>query len=105
MTTIRITSRSGKDVLAEEAGDRSVMEVIRDSGVEDRFALCQGSLSCATCHVHVDPEFFDLLTPMGDYERELLSSSEYQVAASRLSCQIKCESRLNGLHVTVAPED
>jgi len=105
MTTIRITSRSGKDVLAEEAGDRSVMEIIRDSGVEDRFALCQGSLSCATCHVHVDPEFFDLLTPMGDYERELLSSSEYQVATSRLSCQIKCESRLNDLHVTVAPED
>jgi 2Fe-2S ferredoxin len=105
MTTIRFTSRGGKDFSAEESGDRSVMEIIRDSGVEDRFALCQGSLSCATCHVHVDTEFFDLLTPMGEYERDLLSSSEHLTATSRLSCQIKCESRLNGLHVTVAPED
>jgi 2Fe-2S ferredoxin len=81
------------------------MEIIRDSGVEERFALCQGSLSCATCHVHVDPEFFAKLPPRGDYEQELLNSSEYQTATSRLSCQIKCEGALNGLHVTVAPEE
>jgi 2Fe-2S ferredoxin len=105
MTTIRFTSRSGKEFSAEESGDRSVMEIIRDSGVEDGFALCQGSLSCATCHVHVDPEFFDILPPRGEYEQELLNSSEYQTATSRLSCQIKCESRLDGLHVTVAPQD
>jgi 2Fe-2S ferredoxin len=105
MTTIRFTSRSGQEFSVEEAGDRSVMEIIRDSAVEERFALCQGSLSCATCHVHVDPEFFDKLPPRGDYEQELLNSSEYQTATSRLSCQIKCASALNGLHVTVAPED
>ena len=105
MTAITFTSRAGRDFTIEECGDRSVMEVIRDSGVEDRFALCQGSLSCATCHVYVDPAFVDRLAPMADYERELLSSSEHQTGASRLSCQIQCEPSMNGLHVTVAPAD
>jgi ferredoxin, 2Fe-2S len=105
MTALTIISRAGKEVTVAESGDRSVMEVIRDAGVEERFALCQGSLSCATCHVYVDPAFMDCLTPAADYELDLLSSSDYQKDNSRLSCQIPCNAKLNDLRVTVAPED
>ena len=40
-----------------------------------------------------------------DDEDDLLESSDHRVATSRLSCQIPLTAALDGLHVTIAPED
>lgn len=83
----------------------SVMEVIRDAGIDEVLALCGGCCSCATCHVHVDPAFVGLLPPMSEDENDLLDSSSDRDATSRLSCQIEFGPALDGLKVTVAAED
>jgi 2Fe-2S ferredoxin len=81
------------------------METIRDAGMDELLALCGGCCSCATCHVHIDPAFPGLLPPMSEDEDDLLDSSDHRNGTSRLSCQMALTNDLNGLRVTIAPED
>jgi 2Fe-2S ferredoxin len=83
----------------------SVMELMRDNSVPDLLALCGGSRSCATCHVWVDPAFVDRFPEAVEEENELLDSSSHRKPTSRLSCQLKWTDALDGLRVTLAPED
>jgi 2Fe-2S ferredoxin len=100
-----ITDRRGKKHAVEGAVGLSLMEVIRDNGVDDLLALCGGCCSCATCHVYVDADFARLLPPVGTDENDLLDSSDHRTERSRLSCQIPMTEDLDGLRVTIAPED
>jgi 2Fe-2S ferredoxin len=81
------------------------MELMRDNSVPDLLALCGGSRSCATCHVWVDPAFAGRLPAAVEEEVELLDSSMHRTPTSRLSCQLKWTDALDGLRVTLAPED
>lgn len=105
MTTITVLSRAGVRSEIEAADGTSVMEALRNAGIDELLALCGGCCSCATCHVHVDPSFLDRLPPMSNDEADLLDSSEYRTARSRLSCQIIVSDALEGLEVRIAPED
>jgi 2Fe-2S ferredoxin len=67
--------------------------------------LCGGACACATCHVYVDPQFADRLAKMHGDEDDLLESSSHRQANSRLSCQIPLAAIIDGMQVTVAPED
>jgi 2Fe-2S ferredoxin len=83
----------------------SVMENIRERGFDELLALCGGCCSCATCHVHVDAEWAGQLKPIGADEDDLLDTSDHRAETSRLSCQILFTKELDGLRVTIAPED
>ncbi len=105
MPRLVITTREGaKTENASETG-HSVMEVIRDSGIDELLALCGGGCSCATCHVYVDPGFADRLPPVSSDENELLDGSGHRLTHSRLSCQLPFTDLLDGMGVTIAPED
>ena len=105
MPSLFVTTRAGRtrDLVVEQG--RSVMEAIRQAGIDDLLALCGGSCSCATCHVYVDDAFIDRLPPIGDGENDLLDFSDHRAENSRLSCQIPVTSALDGLRLTIAPED
>ncbi|MEO6247389.1 MAG: 2Fe-2S iron-sulfur cluster-binding protein [Sphingomicrobium sp.] len=105
MTSITITDRSGNERSVTAQNGLSLMENIRDSGFDELLALCGGCLSCATCHVFVDEEFFAKLAPLSEDENDLLDSSDARQPNSRLSCQIPIGPELNGLRATIAPED
>ena len=105
MPKLTIVSRDGAERTVEGRAGWSVMENIRDSGFDELLALCGGCCSCATCHVHVDPDWLERLAPMRADEDELLDSSSHRRDNSRLSCQIEFEDELDGLRVTIAPED
>jgi Ferredoxin len=105
MVTIRVTDRAGQEKAVDGQEGLSIMEVIRENGFDDLLALCGGCCSCATCHVHVAPEYLSLLPPMSDDESDLLDSSDHRIDGSRLSCQLRCTASLDGLRVTIAPED
>jgi 2Fe-2S ferredoxin len=105
MPELIVTTREGETRTIEASSDLTVMEVIRDAGFDELLALCGGVCSCATCHVHVDPAFVALLPPMSEDENDLLDSSAYRDATSRLSCQIRLDDQLSGLRVTIAEED
>ena len=105
MPKLIVTLRDGEEREIEGATGLSVMEIIRDAGVDEMLALCGGCCSCATCHVHVDPEFADKLPPISEDEDDLLDSSTTRDAGSRLSCQLPFEDALDGLRVRIAEED
>jgi ferredoxin, 2Fe-2S len=105
MPTITVIDRSGnaRDVQADKG--LSLMEVIRDNGFDELLALCGGCCSCATCHVFVDADFADKLPAMSEDENDLLDSTDSRNESSRLSCQVPVTDALEGLIVTIAPED
>ena len=105
MPKLIVTTRSGETREVEAAAGLTVMEAIRDNGFDELLALCGGCCSCATCHVHVDPEFLDKLPAMSADEDDLLDSSDDRDANSRLSCQIPFVDALDGLRVRIAEED
>jgi 2Fe-2S ferredoxin len=80
-----------------ETGD-SAMRAALVGGVDGIVAECGGSALCATCHVYVDEKWLDRLAPVGDDEDALLDGTACERKAnSRLSCQIKITSELDGL--------
>jgi 2Fe-2S ferredoxin len=105
MTTIHVADRDGVLRTIEAEDGLSLMEGIRDNGFDDLLALCGGCCSCATCHVYVDPDSFDNLPTMAEDENDLLESSSYRRSTSRLACQIRVSTALDGLRVQIAPED
>ena len=105
MPRLIVTTREGTETTIEAATGHSVMESIRDAGIDELLALCGGCCSCATCHVFVDEEFAAALLPMEDDENDLLDISSQRRATSRLSCQIAVTDALDGLRVTIAADD
>jgi len=105
MPTVYVKNRSGGETQARFTEGQSLMEVIRDAGVDELLALCGGCCSCAACHVYVEPAFADRLPDLSEDENDLLDSSDHRVGASRLSCQIQLTSALDGMTVRIAPED
>lgn len=105
MPKLIVVNRAGEESTIEVAEGLTVMEAIRDNGFDELLALCGGCCSCATCHVHVDPAFADRLATMSEDEDDLLESSDHRAPTSRLSCQLPFSADLDGLRVTIAPED
>ena len=105
MPKLIVTTRSGETSQIDTIDGLTVMEAIRDNGFDELLALCGGCCSCATCHVHVDPEFFGKLPPISEDEDDLLDSSGDRDEWSRLGCQIPFTADLDGLKVRIAQED
>lgn len=105
MPKLIVTTRDGSEQEIDGGSNLSVMEIIRDSGIDELLALCGGCCSCATCHVYVDTAFSGKIPEMTEDENDLLDSSDHRNETSRLSCQINLTAELDGLRVTIAPED
>ena len=105
MPTIHVTQRDGSAKEVEAETGKSLMENLRDGGIDEILALCGGNASCATCHVYVEESWLDRLPPVGDDEDDLLDCADMRLENSRLSCQIPVSDQLDGMRVTVAPED
>jgi ferredoxin, 2Fe-2S len=105
VTTITVISREGNSSQIKASPGVSLMEALRDSGVDELLALCGGCCSCATCHVRISPAYADLLPAVTADEDDLLDSSDHRTAQSRLSCQIIISDDLDGLEVEIVPED
>ncbi len=103
--TVSVTTRDGRTKDLTAIAGRSLMENLRSGGIEEILALCGGCCSCATCHVYVDDQWLAAMPPMSEDEDDLLDTSGAREANSRLSCQIPVTPELDGLSVTVAPED
>ena len=100
MPQITYTEHTGAARTVEGNPGDSVMETAVRNGVPGIVAECGGSLSCATCHVFVDPVDFASLPPMDEMEDEMLYGAAVdREDTSRLSCQIRVSEDMD-LHVT-----
>ena len=107
MTMTRVTFvQPGGAEQTFEAGDgsRSLMEVARAGGVAGIAADCGGACACATCHVHVDPAWIDVVGRAVGVEADMLDLASEPTETSRLSCQITIRPDLDGLRVNIPPE-
>jgi 2Fe-2S ferredoxin len=100
MSTVVYTADDGTTTTIEGRPGDSVMETAVRNGVPGIVGECGGSLSCATCHVFVAPETFDLVGGPGDLEDEMLDGTAVdREENSRLSCQIRLQDGYE-YHVT-----
>src|SRR5581483_5609911 len=76
----------------------SVLEIAHKNDIDIEGA-CEGSLACSTCHVIVDPEWYDLLKEASEDEEDMLDLAFGLTATSRLGCQIIITEELDGLTV------
>ena len=76
----------------------SVLEIAHRHNI-DLEGACEGSLACSTCHVIIDPEWYDLLKDASDDEEDMLDLAFGLTATSRLGCQIIITEELDGLIV------
>jgi len=104
-TKLTVVDREGATHDLEWEPGQSMMEALRDNDLPV-LASCGGTASCATCHVFLEQEVFDTLEDRSEDELELLVEAEgYRECGSRLSCQVGFSRDLDGVTVTLAPEE
>jgi 2Fe-2S ferredoxin len=92
----------GRQITAEVPIGRNLMEAAVANNVPDVIGECGGCLSCATCHVYVDPDWFAKTGGPGEMESEMLEFTLVEKREnSRLSCQIESSPVLEGLVLRV----
>ncbi len=104
MPLLKVVDRDGVEHEVDAKAGLKVMETLRELeyGVA---AICGGMCSCATCHVYVDPEWFQKLPRRQSDEQDLLAELSHTKENSRLSCQVEMTDDLAGLKVTIAPDE
>jgi ferredoxin, 2Fe-2S len=90
----RLTARSGF----------TLMEILRDAGLPIA-AICGGNCLCATCHIYVDEPWLAVVGEPNADEAAKLEEIPSATRVSRLACQVECSTELDGLALTLAPED
>lgn len=81
----------------------SVMEAAQMYGIDIEGA-CEGVMSCSTCHVIVESNWYINLPPASEDEQYMLNLTMDLTNFSRLGCQIIMTCELDGLVVRLPRE-
>jgi len=99
------TDPSGKEHTLEGDAGISLMDLAVKNGVPGIVAECGGFMNCASCHVYVDETWSGRVGGPSEDEVEMLEGAMSDfLPVSRLSCQVVLSDELDGVHVTIAPE-
>ena len=101
MPKITFIQPDGTEQTVEIAIGWSVMEGAVRSLVPGIDADCGGACACATGHVYVDPAWAAALPAKAEMEETMLDFAQDAQANSRLSCQLRVTSDMDGLIVRV----
>ena len=103
MTNINFNLRNGELKKIDAEDGLTLMEVARDNdlGIE---GTCGGSISCCTCHVVIEKDWFVKVGPANPDEEDMLDLAVDLQPTSRLGCQIEVTPELNGLIVNIPNE-
>lgn len=99
MIKITYIEHDGTAHAVEATAGMSVMEAARGNAVPGIDADCGGACACATCHVYIDPVWMGRVGPPAGEEADLLEFANDPEETSRLSCQIRLRTELDGLVV------
>lgn len=97
---ISVTDRDGNKQILEADTSSTLMEIIRDEGI-DIEAACGGCCACATCHVYIDEKWIEKIPQKEDSEEDMLDFAFEVKDNSRLSCQVTVNDELEGLVVNI----
>lgn len=105
MIRIHFVTADGSDAHVDACAGVSLMEAAVGAGVAGIDAICGGACACGTCQVYVDSRWFEIVGPPGEIEAALLEGTGVARPNSRLACQIRVDSQLDGMSVEVAPAE
>lgn len=105
MPNIIYVTPDGSEQHVDVAEGLTVMEGAVRNNLPGIFADCGGNISCATCHVYVDPQHMGLFGDASTDERDMLDFTEGVNEFSRLSCQMVVAAACADARVTVAGSD
>ncbi|PCE62697.1 2Fe-2S iron-sulfur cluster-binding family protein [Sediminicola luteus] len=104
---ITITDRDGvaHEVDAPTDMNMNLMEVVRayELAPEGTIGICGGMAMCASCQCYVESDHD--LPEMSDDEDAMLAEAFHVQDNSRLGCQLHIHEDMDGLKVTLAPEE
>lgn len=102
MKTVKINfiNNLGQVVVVDAPVGLSVLEVAHKNGVALEGA-CEGSLACSTCHVIVEPSYFNKLEAASEAEEDMLDLAFGLSHTSRLGCQIIITPEIEGITFTL----
>ena len=103
MPKVTFVERNGNPRNIEARAGQTLLEIAWDNELDVEGA-CEGSMACATCHVIVDPAWFDRLPDPSEDEEDMLDLAYDIQKTSRLGCQITLTDALDGLVVRL-PKD
>ncbi|KAE9523655.1 hypothetical protein AGLY_016207 [Aphis glycines] len=100
---VTFNKANGDKITAEGKKGDSLLDVIINNNLDfDGYGACEGTLTCSTCHVILDPKDYDALPEKpSDEELDMLDLAYNLTDTSRLGCQIILEEKLDGLEVKV----
>lgn len=91
----------GSERIVDVPIGQSVMDGSVRNNLPGIVAECGGGCSCATCHVHVDPQSAGLFDEPTDEETGLVEFLDGTCERSRLSCQLIVREGCDGVRVVV----
>ena len=100
MPKIIFVNKDGSEKVVEARNGQTILELAHQDDLPLEGA-CEGSLACSTCHVIVDPEFYNKLEIASEEEEDMLDLAFGLTQTSRLGCQIVISDKLDGLKVTI----
>jgi len=92
--------KDGTQKTFEVAEGDSILDIAQANGL-DMEGACGGSCACSTCHVIVDPDFYDEIPEPDDDENDMLDLAFGLTETSRLGCQVKMTKALDGIRVAL----
>ncbi len=89
---------NGTAIAADVSAYSNMMQAAVANNIRTIVGECGGCLSCATCHVYVDPAWIGVTGTATGNEADMLEAVEAErQPTSRLSCQIMVSDALDGL--------
>ena len=102
---INVIDRKNQTHTIEGKKGQTLMELIDEHKIANPYGICGGEPMCGTCHVYVDEKWIDKLTTKTEEEEMAIDNASELNDNSRLGCQIDLSEELNGLTVTIGPND
>ena len=100
MPKVVFIERNGNRKECEAPSGLSLLEVAHRNDI-DLEGACEGSLACSTCHVVIDPDWYEVLPEATEEEEDMLDLAFGLTKTSRLGCQITIAPELDGLTVSL----
>ncbi|MCL2515509.1 MAG: 2Fe-2S iron-sulfur cluster-binding protein [Microbacteriaceae bacterium] len=101
MVKVTFVTQDGAAHEVEAEVGWKLMEVAVNESIPGIYGDCGGQAQCATCHVHVPPEWRPITGERNAAEQAMLANAYDVTEDSRLSCQIIVSEELDGVTVDV----
>lgn len=102
MPKITFIEAEGRELTVDAPVGLSILDIAEQNKIALEGA-CDGALACATCHIVVDPDWYNKLPPAREEEEDILDLVFGLTPTSRLGCQLMMTEELDGLVIKIPP--